>query len=773
MEAYTIKDLNNKDIDAKLKHIKDEFNESLIFLKIATLYTTISGSKENESFSKHFDFDLIFNAIEKKMEGKKVYLTEEEFLNSSPITKPVLSKLIKIHLGRKNDKVSLIKNILHENPYTEGFDEGFIFRVYYNLFRAVYFRKKVHSSAETKNFLNFDENSLLELLFLDSEIEELKSTLHISDKLNGSFVSFTRPFLVRYDEKTLTEVCSEIYESHSKLSEKIYQRAVYFEKKIQEKASNLKIPNEKPNELENLKTLGNLIQKNLNALQMTIYNAIQLLESPSLEDKEKIKESVINNFLQDIRLLKEEYSPHRTEEEVKSDAYFRYLKAFTNSLDFFSSVYKGRTNPLDGSLRKVYGGIGASISKKLDFIVIEAVFSSGPSHKAGLQKGDQIVRIKPHPKAQWVSVKDISLDDAAKNLIGGEVGTEISLEIKRKTEEKPLVFTLKRDNVTPPKKEAPLSIFNVKKNKESVKVGVLTVLSFSKDMSVSVKESLQLAKQKGVQSLILDLTGNPGGIMEEAAAIAGYFIESGLIMATGTFFGVTEFYNDPDSNLLWDGPLAVLIDHNSASASEIVTGALKDYSRALIIGSSHTYGKFSIQDIEPFYTLNIQFSQTPSVPLTPSRGDVAMMMKTTTGFYSTPEGTNFQGKGIPSHIQLKMLSEVRDNHSKNKSIENTSALDTGKHFLKSKEQVNARNLWTPVSQSIIQKIKTSHEQTPELQTEEDKKKFIEALSQKVELLELGQMGYKGVSEEATFHEKPFYKEALMKAFQLHQALIHD
>ena len=610
---------------------------------------------------------------------------------------------------------------------------------------------------------------ILELLFLESEIKKLKSTLHISDKLNGNFVSFTTPFLARYDEKTLGEFCSEIYESYSKLSEKIYQRAVYFENKITEKASNLKIPAEKPDELENPKTLEEFIQKTFNALQMNIYNAIQLLKNPRIEEKTKIKENIINGFLQDIGLLKEAHSPHKTEEEMKSDAYFRYLKAFTNSLDFFSSVYKGQTTPIEDLLIKDYGGIGASISKKSDFIVIESVFPSGPSHKAELQKGDQIVRIKPSPKTQWISVKDISVQDA-QSLLKGEVETEVSLEIKRKTEEKPLVFTLKRGNITTPKKEAPLSIFKVKENEESVKVGVLTVPSFSQDMSVSVKESLELAKQKGVQSLILDLTGNAGGIMEEAVAIAGYFIESGLIMATGTFFGVANFYNDPDSSLLWDGPLAVLIDHNSASASEIVTGALKDYERALIMGTSATYGKFSIQFIGPFYTLN---TQTSSVHPTPSQEDITMMIKITSGFYSTPEGTNFQGKGIPSHIQLKILQEESNKYPKNKSIENASAIDTGEHFLKSKEQVNAQNLWTPISQSIIQKLKTSHKKTSDPQTEEDKKKFIEALSQKIELLELGQMEHKGALQEATFHKNPFYKEALIKAFELHQALVHE
>ena len=199
-------------------------------------------------------------------------------------------------------------------------------------------------------------------------------------------------------------------------------------------------------------------------------------------------------------------------------------------------------------------------------------------------------------------------------------------------------------------------------------------------------------------------------------AIAGYFIESGLITVTGTFFGVADFYNDRNSNLLWDGSLAILIDHKSASASEIVTGALKDYRRALIIGSSHTYGKFSIQDVEPFYTVRDR-------NLPPDQKESAMMKKTTIELYFTPKGANFQGKGISSHIQLKMLPEVRDKHSKNKNLENSLTFDTGRHLSDSIEQVNAQNLWTPVSQNIIQKLKASHEQTPEFQTEEDKKKF--------------------------------------------------
>ena len=432
-------------------------------------------------------------------------------------------------------------------------------------------------------------------------------------------------------------------------------------------------------------------------------------------------------------------------------------------------------------LEKIHGGIGVFISQKESPILIQGVFPSSPAHEAGLQKGDQIIRVKPSPKAQWVSIKDMSSKDAIK-FMKGETGTEISLEIKRKTEEKPLVFTLKRRNITIPRLKAPLSVFKVKENKESVKVGILTVPRFNQGMSISVKESLELAKQKGVQSLILDLTDNPGGGLEETVTIAGYFIESGLIAATGTFFEVPEFHNDSDSNLLWDGPLAILINQNSASGSEVVTGALKDYRRALIMGSSQTYGKFSVQGYAPYPKFNWPFlikmylyKLFPyffKIPM-PSQEQTAAVVGITSSLYSTPKGTILQGKGVSSHIQLRMLQDDPDNHSKNKIIENASALDTGEHFLKSKEQVNANNLWSPISQNIIQKLKTSHEQTPELQTEEEKKKFIEALSQKVELLELGQMGYKGASEEATIHEKPFYKEALMKAFELHQALVHD
>ena len=159
MEAYVIEDSNDEDVNAILKYVRDKFNESLIFLKTATLYPTISGSEDSVVFSEKFDFDLILNAIEKKMEGKERYLTEEEFLNSSPVTKTVLSDLTKMHLEQKNNKISFIKRFFHENPYTKGFNEDFIFRVYYNLFRAVYFRKKVLSSAETKNFLNFEKKA--------------------------------------------------------------------------------------------------------------------------------------------------------------------------------------------------------------------------------------------------------------------------------------------------------------------------------------------------------------------------------------------------------------------------------------------------------------------------------------------------------------------------------------------------------------------------------------------------------------------------------------
>ena len=283
-------------------HDKDTLNKSLIFLKMATLFPVMSDSENSSAFKEQFDFELILNAIEEKMEDRERYFTEEEFLNLSPAVKDILFSLKKWHMEKKDDMIYAIKITFdEESPYTEGFDEDFIFRVYYNLFRSIYFRKKAHSYA-AENFLNFKGKSYLDKVLLKSELEELKNALYVSNKLNETFFLFTKDFSDRHDINSLellgvenpeidlpskANICSEIYKTYSKLSEKNYQITVFIESTIIERASSLKIPTEKPNKLENPKTQEELIQIVLNDLQIMIYNGIQSLKNPSLEEKNK------------------------------------------------------------------------------------------------------------------------------------------------------------------------------------------------------------------------------------------------------------------------------------------------------------------------------------------------------------------------------------------------------------------------------------------------------------------------------------------------------
>jgi len=233
-----------------------------------------------------------------------------------------------------------------------------------------------------------------------------------------------------------------------------------------------------------------------------------------------------------------------------------------------------------------YGGVGMRIAKRDGWpSIVEPPFDGTPAAKAGIREGDRIIEVDS------VVTKELSISDTATRL-RGIPGTSVFIKIERIGEEKPMEFRLIRAEI----KVEEITYSGLIKNK----IGYIRLAHFSRNVGNQMYNSIADLKRQGMESLILDLRGNPGGLLESAVAVADNFVEKGKIIVStrGKLDGTVKDYEAKIDPIWGTEPLIVLVDTLSASASEIVAGALQDLDRAVVIGSP-TFGKGLVQTVVP------------------------------------------------------------------------------------------------------------------------------------------------------------------------------
>nr|WP_198295641.1 S41 family peptidase [Imhoffiella purpurea] len=266
-----------------------------------------------------------------------------------------------------------------------------------------------------------------------------------------------------------------------------------------------------------------------------------------------------------------------------------------------------------------FGGLGIEVGLEDGFVKVIAPIDDTPAQRAGLQAGDMIIRIDEKP------IKGLGLDEAVK-LMRGKPGTEIRLTIMRGTEQSPFDVTIER---------AIIQVASVKSRMLEPGFGYVRITSFQAHTTDDMQKAMgQLEKTNGgkLEGLILDLRNNPGGVLSGAVGVSDAFLTRGLIVYTQGRVkdSKMQFEAGPD-DLLDGAPIVVLVNGGSASASEIVAGALQDHKRAIIMGT-RTFGKGSVQTIVPI--------------------DDTTALKLTTARYYTPSGRSIQAQGIEPDIVL-------------------------------------------------------------------------------------------------------------------------
>ena len=266
-----------------------------------------------------------------------------------------------------------------------------------------------------------------------------------------------------------------------------------------------------------------------------------------------------------------------------------------------------------------FGGLGIEITIRDDVLTVVAPIEETPAYRAGIQAGDQIVLVEGE------STKDMTLIEAVKQLRGPE-GTEVTIGVFRPGFTEPKEFTIVR---------AIIKIKSVRWTRLPEEVGYIKVRSFQKTTVKEVKEAIRELESQGMSALVLDLRNNPGGLLDQAISVSEVFLEDGkLIVYTKGRLPNQEMKGFSKGGNIWSSqPLAILINGGSASASEIVAGALKDWDRATLIGTQ-SFGKGSVQTI---------------IPLSDGSG-----LRLTTAKYYTPNNAEIHGKGITPDIVVEL-----------------------------------------------------------------------------------------------------------------------
>ncbi len=347
-------------------------------------------------------------------------------------------------------------------------------------------------------------------------------------------------------------------------------------------------------------------------LCVTLLTAIGVAEKNSAQDKTYEKLKVFTDVL---KLVETNYVEEIDVDELYNGAIWGMLR----NLDAHSSymppdAYKEMQVDTKGS----FGGLGIEITIKDNKLTVVAPIEGTPADEAGVQAGDWIVKV------DGKSTKDMSLMDAVKQ-IRGPRGAEVVISIMRKGLTKPKDYTIVREII---------QIKNISHKMVDEGIGYIRIRQFQERSDTELDAALAELRSQGMHALILDVRNNPGGLLDMAVAISDRFLEEGKLIVS-TKGRISNQNKEFDARIKLednDYPIMVLVNSGSASASEIVAGAIQDHKRGVILGTQ-TFGKGSVQTV---------------IPLSDGSG-----LRLTTAYYYTPSGTNIHKKGITPDIVVE------------------------------------------------------------------------------------------------------------------------
>jgi carboxyl-terminal processing protease len=340
-----------------------------------------------------------------------------------------------------------------------------------------------------------------------------------------------------------------------------------------------------------------------------------------------------------------------------------YLSSLTSSLDPHTSFMSpGTLENFEITMRLQLDGIGASLKGEDGYTTVAEIVPGGAADKdSRLKRKDRIVGVGQGREGELVDVVDMNLNDVVK-LIRGKRGTVVRLKVIPVGQTVPTIFDIVRAKIELQDSAARGEIIEegMKPDGSPWRVGVINLPSFYMDMAAArqgradyksstrdCRKLLEGFREQGVDCVALDLRSNGGGSLPESISLTGLFIDTGPVVQIKDADQRVQQYDDLEPGVVWDGPLVVLVNKFSASASEIVAGAIQDYRRGLVIGDSATHGKGTVQSL-----LDLGRQLFQRLPNAPSLGALKITMQQ---FYR-PGGLSTQMEGVKSDVELPSIT---------------------------------------------------------------------------------------------------------------------
>ena len=501
------------------------------------------------------------------------------------------------------DLVSYVLNKLHYNP-----------QIINNDFSSNVFNDFIDAIDSQKRFL------------LKSDIDDLRQfELLIDDQINSSDITF---FNSAYE--ILIKRISQVEGFYQEILNKPYDF---------NQIDEINLDYENIGYAANLDELKKLWRKRLKLSVLDAYATKKEINEETkskndmdleFESRESIKENLIDFF-------------QFNKDLERFDWFSLYLNSIVTQFDPHTSYLAPEAKEVfDQNISGKFQGIGARLSKRKQQVEIVEIIIGGPVWRDNLLNvGDIIISVAQSIEEEPTEISLMKLSDAT-DLIKGEKGTDVFLTVKR-VDGGIEQIKVTRDVVELEETYAKSSI--IKDNNSNY--GLINLPRFYVDFNdygernaaSDMKKELINLKNKGINGLILDLRNNGGGSLKTVVDITGLFIEKGPVVQVKSIGGRKEILSDNDSSILWDGPIVVLVNEFSASASEILAAALQDYNRAIILGSKQTYGKGTVQNV---VDLNNVISGN-------TYGDLGAIKITTDKFYRINGGST-QLEGVKSDL---------------------------------------------------------------------------------------------------------------------------
>lgn len=548
--------------------------------------------------------------------------------------------------------------------------------------------------------------SLIQQVYLSRHIKKIKLNKKFQKKIIHNLIENADPNKTIFLKKDITKInnlfdnllkniaktnCTSLDAFFTLWKDRMQERAIFVKNLLSKKSFKidpsvtLSLETKKKQRLKTKKLIKNYLSK---YIQFQVTNLLSTMKLP------KARHFVIRQYQRNLKLL---------DEKIKTESLSIYLDAFAAALDPHSSYFSWKKlEDFQIEMSRSLEGIGAKLSFEDGFTVIVEVIEGGAVDRSGkLRAQDKILAVAQGIQGKFDNIVEMDLSDVVRK-IRGKKGSRVRLLISRKTKGsvKKFEITLVRDKI--PLERAKVYYIDKKLNGTKIKLALIRLGSFYADWksnnvsaTTDLIKILKEAKNKGVNGVVLDLSNNGGGSLPDAVKISGLFFRTGGVVKQSRSLTASSELKDRDEKVQFSGPLVVLVNRFSASASEIVAGALQDYKRAVIVGAGSTYGKGTIQTIEPLGRKSFG------------------ALKITIGMFYIPSGKTTQHQGVTPNILFPSPPGLKDWGES--SLDYSLEPSTVTNFVsKTAQGILEKNKWRVITPKIISNLKSKSKQRVKL-----------------------------------------------------------